>query len=265
MFWENKNLTKITDGVWVYKNFVSKEKIEEIESIMDKYKHNSTGSHEEGGTFYEEMQLNWYQDKITPLIPELYPIWQDLNKFLAPDYCAHPQLSMLIQREDDEMFIHADSPGEGMEENLTVTDLWNTCCILSYGAVIYFGKFEGGEVFYPHINSDGVFEGNRIPFEEGRELRYQPEAGDLVIHGALSDHAHGTKPVTSGYRYAYSNFVMRVSKAPGTFPLYNTKENDERWEKGPSEWMTPIGFVWEPSESLKADLEAGITEVRYKG
>ena len=152
-----------------------------------------------------------------------------------------------------------------MEESLSAEDRWNTCCVLHYGAVVYFGDFTGGEVFYPHFDNQGNFIGNRIPYEEGRELRVQPEPGDLVIHGALKNHAHGVHNITSGFRYAYSNFVLPVSKNPGTFPLYNTKENDERWEKGPTEWLTPIGFKWEPSETLKKELlteDAG--KINYK-
>jgi hypothetical protein len=264
MFWEKENVEKIADGIWIYKNFVSKEKVEEINGIMERYKTFKSVPNHSGGTLYEDMLIDWYQEKTSPMITELYPVWCQMSELLGPEYQIHPQLSMLVTRPGDTMFIHSDSPGEEMNEDLTVEDRWNTCCVLQYGAVVYFGEFEGGEVFYPHINKDGVFEGGQTPLKEGRELRVSPQPGDLVIHGALSNHAHGVHEITKGYRYAFSNFVLPASKNPGTFPAYGTKENDERWQAGWEEWTKPIGFKWEPSESLKEEIAQGINYVRYK-
>lgn len=257
MFTENSNLKQIAEKVWVYKNFVSPEKVAEINKIMEQYRDKQDVPNHLGGTKHEEMLIDWYQNKTSPIIPELYPVWQDINRLISPEHQIHPQLFLTVTRENDEMFIHADSPGEEMQENLTVEDRWNTCCVLSHGAVVYFGDFDGGEVFYPHINSDGKFEGGLVPLNENRELRIQPEPGDLVIHGAHNDYAHGVHKIKSGYRYAFSNFVLPASKNPGTFPAYDSKENDERWNKGIPEWLTPINFIWEPSESLKKDIEEG--------
>lgn len=265
MFTDNPNLVQVAEKIWIYKKFVSPEKVAEINAIMDNYKDKKEVPNSKGGTKYDEMLIDWYQDKTSPLIPELYPVWKDINNLIAPEHQIHPQLFLTVTREDDEMFIHADSPGENMEEDLTVEDRWNTCCILSHGLVVYFGDFKGGEVFYPHINLEGKFEGGSIPFKENRELKIQPEPGDLIIHGAHNDYAHGVHKITSGYRYAYSNFVLPASKNPGTFPAYDSQENDERWNKGISEWLKPIGFKWEPSESLKKDIEEGkIGAINYK-
>ena len=77
----------------------------------------------------------------------------------------------------------------------------------------------------------------------------------MLIHGALNDYAHGVHEVTSGTRYAYSNFVLPVTKHPGTFPLYGTKENEERWNAGVDEWLTPIDFKWEAPDTLKQQME----------
>lgn len=266
MFTDNKNLEKIAEGIWIYRNFISKEKVQEINSIMEKYKDNADLPHSQGGTKYDEMLLDWYQDKTSPNIPELYPVWKQISELLYPEYAIHPQLYLIVTREDDEMFVHSDSPGEGMEENLSAEDRWNTCCVLHYGAIVYFGDYTGGEVFYVHYNENGEFEGNRTPYIEGRELKLQTKPGDLVIHGALSNHAHGVHNIKSGYRYAFSNFVLPSEKNPGTFPLYNTKENDERWNSGPTEWLTPINFKWEPSETLKEELKTDkAKKVNYRG
>lgn len=217
MFYDNPNLIKVADKVWVYKNFVPQEKVKEINDIM---------SDAIPSLFrVEEHNIEWYRDKTSPLIPELIDVWNSASELIGPEYLIHPNLALQIIRPgDDGMFIHVDSPGEGMEEELIQDDRWSTCCIISFGLVIYFGEFEGGEVFYPNLG-----------------VEVAPQPGDLVIHGAHYGHEHGVKEVTSGVRYAYSNFMLAREKNPGTFPAYGTPEDEERKAKGLVEhWNEPI-------------------------
>lgn len=256
MFTDHPNIEKITDKVFIYKNFIDKDLVEKINLLMSDVLKNQA---------VDESQWNdWWKDKNSPQIPELYEIWTKIGDFIGPEYIIHPQLNMSIMRPGDEMYVHADSPGEEMEEKLIAPDMWNTCCIISYGLVVYFGDWKGGEVYYPHIDKNGKSYATPIPLSENNELIIKPEPGDLVIHGAHSDCSHGVKPVTEGIRYAYSNFMLKAEKNPGTFPAYGTQENEDRWNGGPNCWGTPIGFKWEAPAQVIEEVQAGNTGVRYR-
>jgi hypothetical protein len=222
MFYNNPKFTKLADKVFVYKNFVPKKQLDQINQIVNNFAKDKFSIHEDWA------KVEWYRDKTTPLIPELVDVWNIASELIAPEYIIHPNLSLQVIRPGDGgMFLHQDSPGEGMEEELTQIDRWNTCCIIHYGLVVYFGEFTGGETYYPRLN-----------------LEYAVQPGDLVIHGAYTDCEHGVKEVTSGVRYAYSNFMLPIEKNPGTFPSYGTKEDAERKERGLIKvWNTPIEVV----------------------
>jgi hypothetical protein len=223
MFQNNKNITKLADKIYIYKQFIPKEKVEEINGIMSK---NLTEELINYGNKFQNVE--WYKGKTSILIPELIDVWDAANELISPEYIIHPNLNFQIIRPGDGgMFLHQDSPGENMEEELTQPDRWSTCCIIHYGLVVYFGDFTGGEVYYPRQNL---------------ECAVQP--GDLVIHGAHTDCEHGVREVTSGIRYAYSNFMLPVEKNPGTFPSYGTPEDLERKKQGlTSVWNVPINLT----------------------
>lgn len=222
MFKDDKNLIKLDDEIFLYKNFISKEDVEFINSL--------TPGIDLGNHWFDDIQF-----KITPWIPELIPFWNKVSKFIGPEYVIHPMSSMLYFGEGKQMFPHADSPGEDMHQDATVPDPWSTVCLLSYGVCLYFGKFTGGEVYYPK-----------------QKITVEVEPGDLVIHCSLNCHEHGVKPVTSGVRYVYSNFALPREKNPGSFYNYGTIENTER-QKNISDWMTPM-FINDKSVVLP-DLE----------
>ena len=217
MFYNKPGIEKLADKVFLYQNFVPEEKVQQINKIMAKFKPEQ---------FYapEYHNIDWYKDKSGPLVPELMDVWDAASELIAPEYIIHPNLSLQVIRPGDGgMFIHVDSPGEGMEEELTQNDRWNTCCIIHYGLVVYFGEFTGGETFYTKL-----------------DLEYAVQPGDLIIHGAHYDTEHGVREVTSGVRYAYSNFMLPIEKNPGTFPSYNTLEDLQRKKEGYKVWNTPV-------------------------
>ncbi|NBO23608.1 2OG-Fe(II) oxygenase, partial [bacterium] len=161
-------------------------------------------------------------DKTTPLIPELMDGWNKISDLMLPDYVMHPQLSLARMLPGEEMFVHSDSPGEDMEEDLTQIDLWSTCCILTWGLVAYFGEFTGGELWYSAF-----------------DITLPVNPGDLVIHSALTPYEHGVKEVKSGTRYAFSNFSIKSDRNPGTFYNHGTPESRER-QKDYWNWMIPL-------------------------
>jgi hypothetical protein len=275
MFTDNPNIEQIAPKIWIYKNFISGDLLEKIESTVK----NSAG-----GAKSIDHNLEWYNSRSTDTIYELLEVWEMASELIYPELVMHPQSYLLVSRPDQEgMFIHSDAPGEPHENcgpvcgvcdiesaKLISEDRWNTCCRLHYGLVIYFGEFEGGEIFYPHVNNNGEWVGASKPIDEGNELRIKPGRGDLVIHGAHNDYAHGVDAVSSGVRFAFSNFVLPASSNPGTFYGYKTDEYNAQIKraketKSLKEWMTPInGFKWENPEDVQKEREEGITGLRYR-
>lgn len=268
MFFDNPNVEKVADGVYIYRDFVDKKTLDNIHFII-----NAMEGTRQVKTEVKDHSIDWYHDKFTKPIPELYKVWAQMNELLMPEYCIHPCLTLLTTGPGEDMYHHSDSPGENMEDELVASDVWKTCCVIHYGAIVYFGEWEGGEVYYPNLDSTGKYVGNFAPFngeydlnevkhEPDTHFRIKPKAGDLLIHGAHSENAHGVNTILSGRRYAYSNFVLPVEKNPGTFPVYGTKENEERLAN--NTWLEPIGYTWTPSEKLQKEIDAGVTGVRYR-
>lgn len=274
MFTDNPNIEQIAPKIWIYKNFINGELLEKIESLVK----------EHGDARSIDHNLEWYNSRSTDIIYELLEVWEKASELIYPELVMHPQSYLLVSRPDQEgMFIHSDAPGEPHENcgpicgtcdiesaKLISEDRWNTCCRLHYGLVIYFGEFEGGEIFYPHVDKDGTWVGASKPMDAGTELRVKPGRGDLVIHGAHNDYAHGVDAVSSGVRFAFSNFVLPTSSNPGTFYNYKSDEYNAQIKKAKEtinlkEWMTPInGFVWENPEDVQKEREEGITGLRYR-
>lgn len=209
MFYDDPNIIKLDKDIFWYKNFVSDKQVE----IINK----KTSEMELSNHWFDEIEF-----KVTPPMVELIPVWNKLSEFIAPEYVVHPLASMIYFAEGKKMLPHCDSPGEEMNEELTVPDVWGTCCLLSWGACIYFGDFTGGEIYYPN-----------------QEIEIPVQPGDLVIHCALKCHEHGVREVKSGTRYTYSNFSLKAEKNPGSFYNYGTKENILR-QKVLGAWLQPL-------------------------
>lgn len=214
-------LSKYTDaygtpsGIFVFKNAISETLLEKIENNLKQI--------EEKTPNYTTGLIDWYVDKtIDPSVDTVY-VWKEISDILSPSHVLHPQAGLLkVKPGDDGMFIHSDSPGKHQCHLLSQVDTWATCCLLDYGVVAYLGDFEGGEVFYPNINPDGTLKDHVV---DGPEcLEYKPERGDVVIHSAFDPYSHGVREVTSGIRYAFSNFSLKAIDNPGTFYNYNTPE-----------------------------------------
>jgi hypothetical protein len=203
-------------GIFIFKNFIKKEYIEKIESEIKKL--------DKKNIHYKDTLIDWYSEKVTPYIPGIHDVWEQISELLYPNWVIHPMNNLLsIGPEHDGMFIHADSPGKGACHLLSQTDTWQTCCELDYGIVAYFGDFESGQIFYPKINKDGSVKPDNLYSNEDC-FEYTPEKGDLVIHSAFSPYNHGVRPITSGRRYAFACFSLKAKDNPGSFYNYKTSE-----------------------------------------
>ena len=220
MFYDRPDCIKLAEKVFVFKNAIPKEMIDNFTKKLnaaprDQFK-------------YEESLIDWYKEKMSPYIHGIHDIWEKISDVIYPEYVIHPSLNVITVRPGDGgMFIHSDSPGRGCELHLTQLDEWSTCCIIDYGLVMYMGEWTGGAVFYPNIDSKGKVKEDGASRDEDC-LEYTPEPGDIVIHSSTHPYEHGVREVESGVRYAFSNFVLKAEENPGTFYNYKTPEYYEQ-------------------------------------
>jgi hypothetical protein len=81
---------------------------------------------------------------------------------------------------------------EGVELGYHIDSLSNP--LVAYAAVMYVnGDFNGGELHFPNI-----------------DIRFKPEAGNLIIFPSADEYLHGVTPVEAGpVRYALPAFINR--------------------------------------------------------
>lgn len=234
MFKNHPTFQELAEKVFILKGAIPKEKVEMVNNLMkDPANHNSRRS--------QDHDIEWFtENNETPSIPEMFEIWEMMSDAIYPDHVIHPQLSMMISRPGEPgMFVHSDSPGKDMDEDLVSEDRWSTCCNLEYGIIAYFGEFTGGKVYYPHLYKDGTVRPEEVERDDLDCFEIQPEPGDIVIHSACHPYEHGVRPVDSGIRYAFANFMLTPQDNPGTFYNYKTAEYEER-VKNFDEWVVPL-------------------------
>lgn len=238
----------LKSGIFVFKGFIEKDLANEITEFLD---------NQDKEALENPLNLiSWYEGRYTGLPPRLIEVWEQISDLLYPNWVMHPSASILKSKPGDKgMFVHSDSPGKGMCHLLSQTDTYKTCCELDYGVVAYFGNFEGGEIFYPDINPDGTKKDEwQLIDKSSPSFEYKPENGDLVIHSAFDPYSHGVRDVTSGIRYAYSNFCLKAIDNPGSFNNYKTDEYYKQiGNKTPQEvldWLAPL--KWNEQFTLEA-------------
>lgn len=91
-------------------------------------------------------------------------------------------LSVHRMMPGEKMFSHADNPS-GTQGHTNY---------VQFGMVVYHNDFNGGEVFYEKLN-----------------IKYKPEAGDLLMHPGTTKYTHSTLPVLEGpNRYISTTFAF---------------------------------------------------------
>jgi hypothetical protein len=214
MFSDRPDCIKLADEIYLFKGYIPKEINDKFVKILDAI---------DPKLFWEDTDsIEWYYDKMSPEIPEAIELYELVSELIYPEYVINPQNKIITSRPGQAgMFVHCDSPGHDHADMLTQTDSYKTCSLISYGVVTYLGDFTGGEVFYPLIKENGEVKDGKAEYPD---LTYKPEPGDVLIHHAEHPYEHGTKPVLSGTRYAYSCFATATNIAPNTFYHYKTEE-----------------------------------------
>jgi len=221
-------------GIFLFKKFIPEELMLDMEKELEQKKNEDFK--------YKGTLISWYTDKVSPRPTRLHELWEMISELLYPQYVIHPSQSVLtIRPGDGGMFCHSDSPGKGQCHLLSQDDKYDTCCVIDYGLVAYFGNFEGGSIYYPSIGKDAKPKESNFNDEC---FEYTPKRGDLIIHSAFDPYGHGVREVESGIRYAFSNFVLKAEDNPGTFYNYKTEEYYKQiGNKTPEEqdkWMIPL-------------------------
>ena len=182
MFKDYPGVIKLSDEIFLYKNFISKEDAKTLHNICMNYPAevwNSTTN-----------PIEWYNGKTTIFLNEAKPLLEKVQNLVKDTHTPTPSLSFNRMFPGDSMHVHKDSCGE---EEATANDDFGTCSITEYGVVIYLNDcFNGGEIHYPELN-----------------IEYKPVAGDLVIHHSMID--HGVKEIIEGVRYTYTTFLVKNS------------------------------------------------------
>lgn len=182
------NFEKLSDGIYVFKNFLSEEECNGIVEELDSY----------GDWISEGFESTMSR---TEPLKKLFFVRSRLNDLVPDNYYLGHNTSAVRMVSGQSWGCHADVDdfAEVIEQSNKYIE--GQPCIekeLSiYGTVVYFNKFIGGEIYYPDHN-----------------ITYAPNPGDLVIHKSDNTCIHGVKEVISEKRYSYSNHIYKLVKVP---------------------------------------------------
>lgn len=179
-FKNNIQFTKLSDDIYLIENFLNKAECDLYTFIADDTFKKDGYQEDLSGTLlsYRVPEFKILAEKIEEIIDPKYSIRKTavINKM---------QLGFgMGEHKDSHDFIDIIEKSK-LKDPLGEYDIKDNPV---FGSVVYLNEFGGGEIYYPELN-----------------IEYKPNPGDLIIHSA--DILHGVKPVSRGYRYAYSNYL----------------------------------------------------------
>lgn len=177
------NKEYLDDGIFVVKNFVSKE---DIEIILKDFR--DINNWEKRGVFYQKEHEN-YSDETNVLLNEKY---RNLVESLINDDKNMVNWQRVLQKYvSDKNSEWAINPHADRFDYKETNSGESTSAYVTKGYIMYFNDdYIGGEVVY--INKGIIL---------------KPEPGMLVVHSGYEEYSHGVKAVTSGERYMITGFV----------------------------------------------------------
>lgn len=187
---------KLGEDIYVYPNFISEEErieiLKHIESIPeDKW----VGHFNEGGQGAEYAYQN---------INKLIPINKRIISMLDAGIYLGPSLIPTRMKKgwrgplhsDNYEFLNALESNKNLKEEEEFEIAENNIA----GIIIYFNDFVGGDIYYTKQN-----------------IRYQPKAGDLLIHSSQKHCEHEVQEVKSNIRYSHSSHLFNLIKVKKGF------------------------------------------------
>jgi hypothetical protein len=185
----NDKFTKIGDEIYVYKNFVSEEELEEINNFILSLNENEW--HE------ENKQIKWMSRTNSVKIMDM--VIKKIEGVLGDGMTLGGGPYIIRMNKGYSWGVHQDDyEHKDVVEKVNSYiegDPFELADLSVYGLVVYFNNFEGGEIFYPEQN-----------------IEYKPKSGDMVIHGTGFYCRHGVKEVLSDFRYSHSNNIFKKAK-----------------------------------------------------
>jgi predicted 2-oxoglutarate/Fe(II)-dependent dioxygenase YbiX len=197
MFYDDPSIDKIKEeGVWVGKNFVSKEDcsdiVERVNNFSDEAWLDGWARHQ-ATLFYknqasaEKAIEEWWSDKVSPpvLIPAINRINEKLKGIFAPELIFLPEYKVVRLKPGHNMKSHRDNrSGDNDLQPETKQEFTINCAY-----TIYLSDFKGGEIHYPELDYTHV-----------------PEPGDIVIHSGRV--LHEVLDVIEGNRYTITGWLL---------------------------------------------------------
>lgn len=178
MFKDKLDFIKLAPEIYVYHNFISKEKANELYEIAKNM---------DNDLWKTENINTWHTDKVSKRVTALNELYRMLDELFNPEYDVLPNNTFSRLQKGQDMYVHDDSPGADHADKVSSEDEFCTCHIVEYGAIVYINDdYTGGEIFYPEFN-----------------IEYKPQAGDLIIHNSGPLYKHGVKTVLDNTRYIY--------------------------------------------------------------
>lgn len=180
------NFKKLSDGIWVYKKFISDQDCDSITGVASSIPDNMW------------FERDWYKST-KKQISHLLPVHNHLKSILKKDFYLGENLSLVKFIKGQTWNLHKDNHDSIhlFEANLSVKDgdAVYPAEYTTHGVIFYFNDYDGAEISYPEIG-----------------MQYKPEKGDMLIH--RSDISHEVLALESDIRYTHSNKIFVYIDVP---------------------------------------------------
>jgi hypothetical protein len=178
-------LSEIAPGIFSWKNYLSQEELDQYFNLLE-------NCPEESWYFHGNLETGDISGEFLDGKLSLDIVYRPLHAKII-DYFATKKMWIFCHGN----FLRLKA-GEGSEIKDSCTDILQEYLpIIQDKLAIYMSEFEGGEIVFPKIN-----------------FEYKPEAGEMLVIKVDRELEHYTKPVTSGVRYAYMDYLV---KHPGYY------------------------------------------------
>lgn len=179
----------ISNNIFVYKNFVSQDILDNINKEIESFTDDS----------WTITNAENHQRSID--MKSLLPVIEKIKLIVPKDMFINKNLSINKLSKGHSWGEHSDNAdflkNRELAKLIKSGEPYDYAENIVFGLVFYINNFDGGELFYVNKN-----------------IKFKPEAGDLVIHGAEDDCRHKVLEVLSDFRYSYSNSIREVVKVP---------------------------------------------------
>jgi hypothetical protein len=186
-FKNHKDVIKLDDEIYLYKNFFKKDLIDLILEGLAPFDLNQS----------KKEHFNYEEGDISHLFTYgrishdigfyLLGFHDNIVNLIAPEYWTNKMNSLIRML-----------PGDLHEPTYTnFTPVEEVEIKIEYKICAFFGDFTGGEIYFPD-----------------RQIEYKPNSGDLIIFSSNPEYRNGVKKILSGVRYSYMDFMYQY---PGLF------------------------------------------------